>query len=86
MTLALHFRGMGGMTGSYDSIARIQSQSGAVLHLPVSFSYCLFCIEFNGLSLVEYFWLEGHQVQNMKVVNFPILKLMVKTLHQYDVL
>ena len=64
-------------TGSYDPIARIQSQIRALLHLSVSFQHFLFCIECNGLSLVEYFRLECHQVQNMKVLNFSIVKLIL---------
>ncbi len=64
MTLAFHFGGMGGKNGSYDPIAQIQSQIGALLHPSVSFRHCLFCIDSNGLSLVEYSRLEGHQVQN----------------------
>ncbi len=86
VTLAFHFGGMGGKTGSYDPVAGIQSQIGVLLHLSISYRHCLFCIEYNGHSVAEYFWLEGHQVQNMKVLNFSILKLMLKTLHQYDVL
>ncbi len=40
------------------------------LKLSISFRYCLFCIESKGFSLVEYFSVEGHVVQNMKVLNF----------------
>ncbi len=39
-----------------------------------------FCIESNGDTLTECLRLWGHQVQNMKVLKFWILKPMVKTL------
>ena len=46
---------------------------------------CLFCIEPNGYTHVEYHWLWGNQVQYIKFLNFWIPKSIVKTLCRQEV-